>query len=83
MQISPSLHSYEKAPRSPVYDRKPVASEQDESSAYMLRDGAITGSKAVLSSSLAEALWSIQRTSTDDERMSGSTIENLYLAYSE
>ena len=83
MQISPSLHSYEKTPRSPVYDRKSVALEQSDDQAYSLRDDAMTGSQTVLSSSLAEALWSIQRTSSDDESMSGSAIESLYLSYSE
>ena len=83
MQISPSLYSYEKTPRSPVYDRKPVASEQNDDQAYSLRDDAITGSQTVLSSSLAEALWSIQRTSSDDESLSGSAVESLYLSYSE
>lgn len=83
MQISPSLHSYEKTPRSPVYDRKPVTPEQSADQPYVLRDDAITGSQTVLSSSLAEALWSIQRTSSDDESMSGSAIESLYLSYSE
>lgn len=83
MQISPSLHSYEKTPRSPVYDRKSVALEQSDDQAYSLRDDAMTGSQAVLSSSLAEALWSIQRTSSDDESMSGSAIESLYLSYAE
>jgi hypothetical protein len=83
MQISPSLHSYEKTPRSPVYDRKSVALEQSDDQAYSLRDDAMTGSQTVLSSSLAEALWSIQRTSSDDESMSGSAIESLYLSYAE
>lgn len=83
MQISPSLHSYEKTPRSPVYDRKPVVSEQSEDTGYSLRDDAITGSQTVLSSSLAEALWSIQRTSADEESMSGSAVESLYLSYAE
>ena len=83
MQISPSLHSYEKTPRSPVYDRKSVALEQTDDQAYSLRDDAMTGSQTVLSSSLAEALWSIQRTSSDDESMSGSAIESLYLSYAE
>jgi hypothetical protein len=83
MQISPSLHSYEKTPRSPIYDRKPVLSEQNDDQSFARRDDAITGSQTVLSSSLAEALWSIQRSATDDESMSGSAIESLYLSYSE
>jgi len=60
-----------------------VASEQNEDQTYSLRDDAITGSRTVLSNSLAEALWSIQRTSSDDESLSGSAVENLYLSYAE
>jgi hypothetical protein len=83
MQISPSLHSYEKTPRTPVYDRKPVTSEQSDDQSFARRDDAITGSQTVLSSSLAEALWSIQRPAAEDESLSGSAIESLYLSYSE
>ena len=83
MQISPSLYSYEKTPRSPVYDRKSVGSESNDEQVYSLRDDAMTGSQTVLSNSLAEALWSIQRGSSDDERLSGSAVENLYLSYAE
>ena len=67
MQISSSLHSYENAPKTYVYDR---------------RTDAITGSQTVLSSSLAEALWSIQR-GTEDDMSTSSAVESLYLSYSE
>ena len=83
MQIYPTLYSYEKTPRSQVYDRKTVAVDQSEDPAFIRRDDAITGSQTVLSNSLAEALWSIQRTSGEDEVSSASSIEGLYLAYSE
>ena len=83
MQISPSLHSYEKAPRGPVYDRKSVQLDQNNDKTYSLRDDAMTGSQTVLSNSLAEALWSIQRTTADNERRSGSAVESLYLSYAE
>jgi hypothetical protein len=83
MQISASLHSYENAPRSLIYDRKPVTIEPTDDPAYSLRDDAMTGSQTVLSSSLAEALWAIQRTSGEIERGSASAIESAYLSYSE
>ena len=83
MQISPSLHSYEKAPRAPVYDRRitPVETTEEEPTPNR-RDDAITGSRTVLSRSLAEALWAIQRGGEDDTPMS-SSVERLYLSYSE
>ena len=83
MQIQPSLYSYEKAPRSQVYDRRSVALEQDDASALARRDDAMTGSQTVLSNSLAEALWAIQRSATEDEAASGASMESLYLSYSE
>lgn len=82
MQISPSLHSYEKTPRSPIYDRRDSAPDQPEEQSINRRDDAITGSQTVLSNSLAEALWAIQRGSEDDTATS-SAVENLYLSYSE
>jgi hypothetical protein len=82
MQISPSLHSYEKTPRSQVYDRRVTATEQSDEPSINRRDDAITGSRAVLSNSLAEALWAIQRGSEDDTATS-SAVESLYLSYSE
>jgi hypothetical protein len=81
MQIHASLHSYEQTPRSPIYDRKPVTLDQSEDALIARRDDAITGSQTVLSNSLAEALWSIQRSTTEED--TGSTMESLYLAYSE
>jgi len=82
MQISSSLHSYENAPKTYVYDRRITPTEQTEEPAINRRDDAITGSQTVLSSSLAEALWAIQRDS-EDESPASSAVENLYLSYSE
>lgn len=82
MQIYPSLHSYEKTPRTPVYDRRAVAAEQADDPVIIRRDDAITGSQTVLSNSLAEALWAIQR-GTEDEGPTSRAVENLYLSYSE
>jgi hypothetical protein len=82
MQISSSLHSYENAPKTYVYDRRAIPTEQSEESAINRRDDAITGSQTVLSSSLAEALWSIQR-GTEDDLSTSSAVESLYLSYSE
>ena len=82
MQISSSLHSYENAPKTYVYDRRIAPTEQPEEQVINRRDDAITGSQTVLSSSLAEALWSIQRGSEDDTSTS-SAVESLYLSYSE
>ena len=82
MQISSSLHSYENAPKTYVYDRRITTTEQTEEAAIHRRDDAITGSQTVLSSSLAEALWAIQRGSEDDVSTS-SAVESLYLSYSE
>ncbi|MBX9454673.1 MAG: hypothetical protein KL863_00850 [Rhizobium sp.] len=82
MQISSSLHSYENAPKTYVYDRRTTPTEQQEDVAINRRDDAITGSQTVLSSSLAEALWSIQRGGEDDASTS-SAVESLYLSYSE
>jgi hypothetical protein len=82
MQISSSLHSYENAPKTYVYDRRIAPTEQTEEEVINRRDDAITGSQTVLSSSLAEALWAIQRGSEDDASTS-SAVESLYLSYSE
>lgn len=82
MQISSSLHSYENAPKTYVYDRRTSSTEPPEEQAINRRDDAITGSQTILSSSLAEALWSIQRGS-DDDMSTSSAVERLYLSYSE
>lgn len=82
MQISSSLHSYENAPKTYVYDRRISTNEQSEESVINRRDDAITGSQTVLSNSLAEALWSIQR-GTEDDLSTSSAVESLYLSYSE
>ena len=82
MQISSSLHSYENAPKTYVYDRRINPADQSEDPVINRRDDAITGSQTVLSSSLAEALWSIQRGAEDDMSTS-SAVESLYLSYSE
>jgi hypothetical protein len=72
MQISSSLHSY----------RRAIPNDQPEETVINRRDDAITGSQTVLSSSLAEALWTIQR-GIEDELPTSSAVENLYLSYSE
>lgn len=82
MQISSSLHSYENAPKTYVYDRRTNPADQSEDPVINRRDDAITGSQTVLSSSLAEALWSIQR-GTEDDMSTSSAVESLYLSYSE
>ena len=82
MQISSSLHSYENAPKTYVYDRRTTPAEQSEDPVINRRDDAITGSQTILSSSLAEALWSIQR-QTEDDASTSSAVESLYLSYSE
>jgi hypothetical protein len=82
MQIQSSLHSYENAPRTYVYDRRITSAEQPEEPVINRRDDAITGSQTILSSSLAEALWSIQR-GTEDDTSTTSAVESLYLSYSE
>ena len=82
MQISSSLHSYENAPKTYVYDRRIASTEQSEETVINRRDDAITGSQTILSSSLAEALWKIQR-GAEDEIPTSSAVENLYLSYSE
>ena len=82
MQISSSLHSYENAPKTYVYDRRIAQTEQTEEQVINRRDDAITGSQTVLSSSLAEALWAIQR-GTEDDASTSSAVERLYLSYSE
>jgi hypothetical protein len=82
MQIQSSLHSYENAPRTPIYDRRVTSSEPTEEPSINRRDDAMTGSQTVLSSSLAEALWSIQR-GAEDERATSSAVQDLYLSYSE
>jgi hypothetical protein len=82
MQISSSLHSYENTPKTYVYDRRNSQSDQQKEAAINRRDDAITGSKTILSSSLAEALWSLQR-DVEDEGPTSSAVERLYLSYSE
>lgn len=82
MQISSSLHSYENAPKTYVYDRRIASTEQPEDAVINRRDDAITGNQAILSSSLAEALWSLQLGGEDDVSTS-SAVERLYLSYAE
>jgi hypothetical protein len=82
MQISSSLQSYGNAPKTYVYDRRTAATESSDEQSVNRREDAITGAQTVLSSSLAEALWSIQRGS-DEEGRTSSAVEDLYLSYAE
>ena len=82
MQISSSLHSYGNAPKTYVYDRRTTETEQSEDEVINRREDAITGAQTVLSSSLAEALWSLQR-GGDEEGRNTSAVEDLYLSYAE
>ncbi|MCB1445169.1 MAG: hypothetical protein KDJ87_05010 [Rhizobiaceae bacterium] len=82
MQISSSLHSYENAPKTYVYDRRVSTTEQPEETVINRREDAITGAQTVLSSSLAEALWAIQR-GPDEEGQTSRAVEKLYLSYAE
>jgi hypothetical protein len=81
MQVQSRSKSFNQAPRPSGADRKAAESEVTDVAARSRRDDAITGSSAVLSTSLADALWAIQRTSGIEDNTSVATVENLYRAY--
>jgi hypothetical protein len=81
MQVHTRSNSYNQAPRPSGQERKTADAEATGTSSHVRRDDAITGSQAVLSTSLADALWAIQRTSSMEDNISATTVEDLYRAY--
>jgi len=81
MQVQTRSNSYNQASRSASQERKATNTETAGTSGYVRRDDAITGSRAVLSNSLADALWSIQTSSEEDEQSSYATMQDIYRAY--
>ena len=81
MQVQSRTNNYNQAPRSAGLDRRQPEAESDDAATLSRRDDAITGSRAVLSSSLADALWAIQRSSAVEDNASTSSVEAIYRAY--
>jgi hypothetical protein len=81
MQVQTRSNSYNQAPRPSGQERKTVENETTGTSSRVRRDDAITGSQAVLSNSLADALWSIHQSSTVEDQPSYATVEDIYRAY--
>jgi hypothetical protein len=81
MQVQSHANSYNQAPRPSGSDRKSTEPEAGSNSTRSRREDAITGSQAVLSNSLADALWAIQQSSTIEDNTSVRTLEDIYRAY--
>jgi hypothetical protein len=81
MQVNSRANNYNQPSRSSAVDRKSVDTETEDAARRARRDDAITGSQAVLSTSLADALWSIQRSSSIEENPTMTSVEALYQAY--
>lgn len=81
MQVQTRSNSYNQASRPSGQERKTVETEAGSTSTHVRRDDAITGSQAVLSNSLADALWSIQRSSPAEDQPSYAMVEDIYRAY--
>jgi hypothetical protein len=81
MQVQSRSSNLNQAPRSTGSDRKSPDQELNDQSAKSRRGDAITGSQAVLSKSLADALWAIQRSSTAEDNAAVGTVEDVYRAY--
>lgn len=81
MQVQTRSNSYNQPPRPSGQERKSVDAEAANAATSVRRDDAITGSQAVLSNSLADALWSIQQSSALEDQPSYATIEDIYRAY--
>lgn len=81
MQVQTRSNSYNQASRPSGQERKTSDAETTSTSTNARRDDAITGSQAVLSNSLADALWAIQRSSVNADNTSAAAVEDLYRAY--
>jgi len=81
MQVQTRSNSYNQAPRPSGQERKAAETETNGGSSRVRRDDAITGSQAVLSTSLADALWSIQQSSDVEDQPSYASVEDIYRAY--
>jgi hypothetical protein len=81
MQVQSHSNSYNQAPRSSGSDRKSAEAEAGAVATRSRREDAITGSQAVLSNSLADALWAIQQSSSIDDHASVRSLEDIYRAY--
>jgi hypothetical protein len=86
MEINSSMSGYGRAPR--AYENAPkqdIASE-DATTRVDRRDNALTGSSAVLSTSLASALWAVQENQSDAsttgfEPSAFNQVENSYFEF--
>jgi hypothetical protein len=81
MQVQSHSSNYSQTPRSAGNDRKSADGELKDEAAKSRRGDAITGSQAVLSQSLADALWAIQRSSTGEDSAVVTSVEDVYRAY--
>lgn len=81
MQVHSRANNFNQAPRSSGSDRKTTEAETAGVATRSRRDDAITGSQAVLSNSLADALWAIQRSSPVEDNATTATMEDIYRAY--
>ena len=81
MQVSSRTNSFNQAPRPSSSDRKSSEQDLNGGAAKSRRGDAITGSEAVLSKSLADALWAIQRSSDSEDNAVVGTVEDVYRAY--
>jgi len=81
MQVSSRSNNFNQAPRPTGSDRKSSEQDLNGEAGKSRRGDAITGSDAVLSRSLADALWAIQRSSESEDSVATGTVEDVYRAY--
>jgi hypothetical protein len=85
MEINTNVGGYGRTPRAYEVAAKPEASSETLVQKIDRRDNALTGSNAVLSATLANALWAAQenRQSEDASLLSGSqnAIESSYFEF--
>ena len=78
MEINTSLSGYGRAPLSYDTLRKSEAVQEMDSETVTRRDNALTGSSAVLSTSLASALWAVQE--AQDGKQNSNSLDNSALS---
>lgn len=81
MQVQSRPNNFDQASRPSLSERQQSEPETVATVGRVRRDDAITGSQSVLSSSLADALWSIQRSSATEDNVPARSLEDVYRAY--
>lgn len=85
MEINTNVGGYGRTPRAYELTPKQEASSETLAQKIDRRDNALTGSNAVLSANLANALWAAQQNrSTDDASLSSASqnaIESSYFEF--